>query len=262
MFNGNLIKKLLVAVVLVVALPATAQIDTWDLDSGVKNSNTSLFDFLTVAGVDNNDLTITGWSNTGNGGTIETGQLKYSNTYGLMLKNQNESDSSPNHSIDSFNTYFDMVLLSFNDEVDLTRFDIGWAQEGSNLSRADISVVAFTGTGIGTVAGDTWGGVASSGDWSTIGEYRDVDDYNYQNVTSDVESKYWLVGAYNPIFQNPGEITGEWESANNDGFKLASVRGETIDDGGGGNEIPEPSSLAILALGLLALSSARKKQQG
>lgn len=244
---------------LFVVLPATAQIELWDLDNGVKNTNTSLFDSLTISnGINPNSLTITGWSNTGSGGTIETGKLKYSNSYGLMLKNQKESDTTPDHSIDSFNNYFDMVLLTFNQKVDLTRFDLGWARESTNLNRADISVAAFTGNGNANLAGNTWGDIAGSGNWSTVGEYRDVASYNYQNVTTDVKSKYWLIGAYNPIFANPGEVTGNWESAGNDGFKLASVRGVTS-TGTVVVTVPEPSSLAILGLGLLGFLSVRKK---
>ncbi|PCI57724.1 MAG: hypothetical protein COB45_02740 [Gammaproteobacteria bacterium] len=260
MFKCNLMKNFLVAAALVVALPAAAQIDTWDLSNGVKSSNTTLFNSMTIDGLlNNNSLTITGWSDTGNGGTIASGQLKYDNSWGLQLVNDSEGvNDNPGHSIDSFDTYFDMVLLSFNEKVDLTRFNIGWAQEASNLSRADISVVAFTGTGTASFAGNTWGGIANSGDWSTIGEYRDVADYSYQDVTTDVKSKYWLVGAYNPIFQNPGETTGQYASGNNDGFKLASVNGITS-AAVPQQSVPEPSSLAILGLGLLGFLSMRKK---
>ena len=259
MFSRNLLRKFLVTVSLFAALPAAAQIEIWDLDNGVKNTNTSLFDSLTISnGINPNSLTITGWSNTGNGNTIEAGKLKYDNTYGLMLKNQSESDTTPDHSIDSFNNYFDMVLLTFNEKVDLTQFDIGWARETTQYNRADISVAAFTGNGSSSLAGNTWNGVATSGNWSTVGQYLDVDDYNYQTVTSDITSKYWLIGAYNPIFANPGEVTGTWASSNNDGFKLASVQGVTS-TGNPVVSVPEPTSIAILGLGLLGFLSMRKK---
>ena len=264
MLKSNLLKKILVTAAFTVALPVAAQIDTtWDLDNGAKNTNSSLFDSLSISDVLNgNNLTITGWSNTGNGNTIEAGKLKYSNSYGLMLKNNNEGDTTPDHSIDSFNTYFDMVLLTFTKEVDLTRFDLGWARESSNLSRADISVAAFTGNGNAGIAGNTWGGVANSGNWSTVGHYLDVNSYSYQGVTSDVKSKYWLIGAYNPTFFNAGEVTGTYASANNDGFKLASVQGVTSSTKPPGGDIPEPSSIAILGLGMFALFFSRRRQQG
>jgi hypothetical protein len=255
--NNKLIKNILIVATLVVAVPAAAQTEIWDLDNGVKSSNTNFFDSLTVNNaLNSNSLTITGWSDTGSGETIESGQLKYSNTYGLMLKNQNESDSTPDHSIDSFNSYFDMVLLSFDEKIDLTSFQTGWAIEANNLDRADISITAFTGMGEVSLAGNTWDGVASSNDWSTIGEYRDVSDYSYQSINTEVESKYWLVGAYNPIFVNPGETTGQWASANNDGFKLASVQGVTSINA---TSVPEPGSLAILSLGLLGFFSMKKR---
>lgn len=261
MFDSNLMKNFLVATALIIALPAAAQIDTWDLTTGVKSTNSTLFDSMSVASSNgNNSLTITGWSDTDNG-NIESGQLKYDSTWGLQLVNSNEGvNDNPGHSIDSFNNDFDMVLLSFNQKVDLTGFNIGWAQETTNLDRADISVVAFTGSGNASVTGNTWAGIAGSGDWSTIGEYRDVSDYSYQDVTTDVKSKYWLVGAYNPVFLNPGEIDGTWASGGNDGFKLASVQG--ISSSGGGitvTSVPEPTSLAILSLGLLGFLSMRKK---
>jgi hypothetical protein len=257
MLNNKLIKNILIAAGLVVAVPVAAQTEIWDLDNGIKSSNTNLFDSLAVNNaLNSNSLTITGWSDTGSGGTIESGQLKYSSTYGLMLKNQNESDSTPDHSIDSFSTYFDMVLLSFDEKIDLTSFQTGWARESTNLNRADISIAAFTGNGNVSLSGNTWNGIASSNDWSTIGEYRDVSDYSYQDVATDVESKYWLVGAYNPIFVNPGETVGQWASANNDGFKLASVQGVTSINP---TSVPEPGTLAILSLGLLGFFSMKKR---
>ena len=70
MFSRNLLRKFLVTVSLFAALPAAAQIEIWDLDNGVKNTNTNLFDSLTISnGINPNSLTITGWSNTGNGNT-------------------------------------------------------------------------------------------------------------------------------------------------------------------------------------------------
>ena len=265
MFNSKLMKNFLVAAALIVALPAAAQIDTWDLTTGVKSSNTTLFDSMSVSGLlNNNSLTITGWSDTGTGATIETGQLKYDSSYGLQLVNNDEGvNDNPGHSIDSYDGDFDMVLLSFDTKVDLTEFSLGWAKEGNNNNRlrSDVSVVAFTGLGGGNsnISGDTWGDVASSGDWSTVGRYNNVDDYNYQTVTSQVESKYWLIGAYNSIFANPGEtiLNGQNNLTNgNDGFKLAGVKGETSVPP---PSIPEPTSFAILGLGMLALLFSNRK---
>ena len=86
-----------------------------------------------------------GYSDTGgtSDNLLETGRLSYSSSYGLMLQNRDEnntvpshSNTVPSHSIDSYGNDVDMVLLTFDTAVSLTRFGIGWACEFPNSQQS------------------------------------------------------------------------------------------------------------------------------
>jgi len=247
-----------------------ASTETWDFDDGTLNGNGN-GNYMAVEGSHNNSLTITGWSDTGGNSDnkIRNGRLRYSDYYGLMFTNRDENIGDvPDHSIDSFGNDFDMVLLSFVQAVDLSRFDIGWATErktahsSNKKNRADISVVAYTGSGgFSFTSHDTWSGIADSSSWTTVGRYGDVKEWGYQSVDSDVKSKYWLIGAYNPLFDKAKDTTSRASSGWRDGFKLASVQGTSYRAKAPVTSVPEPSSVAILALGLVGLMVSQRRKQ-
>jgi hypothetical protein len=260
----KMLKKMIVATAAFIALPALAGTQTWNLNDGSfnysGNGNT-----MTINGANSNNLGITGWSDTGgtNDDKIENGKLTYGSSYGLMLQNRDESNTTPSHSIDNFDNDFDMVLLSFDKAIDLEGFNIGWAREtdtsGNNYGYADVTVAAYTGAGnFAFNAADTWSSIAGT-NWSTIGHYGNVSDYSYQSVTTDVKSKYWLIGAYNPTFTGAGETTNGPGTGWRDGFKLASVTGQTYTPPS--TNVPEPGTMAILASGLLGLFATRRRKQ-
>lgn len=102
--------------------------------------------------------------------------------------------------------------------------------------------------------GSSWGDAG----WSTIGSYADVT--GYQAVSTDVASKYWLIGAYNAIFSG-GEtvLNGGTLTAGNDGLKLASVKGDIGTPRVPPTDVPEPGTLAIFALAMVGLFGNRRK---
>lgn len=216
-----MLKKLMLAVAGMVALPAMAATDVWNFNSGsiqgTGNGNT-----FNVNGSGTNKLSMKGYSDTGgtSDNLLETGRLSYSSSYGLMLQNRDEnntvpshSNTVPSHSIDSYGNDVDMVLLTFDTAVSLTRFGIGWACEFPNSqqsscesnipsanAQADITVAAYTGSGAFTMSSSaTWSSLVSN-NWSTVGHYGNVSDWSYQSVSTTITSKYWLIGAYNPAF--------------------------------------------------------------
>ncbi len=265
-----MLRKMMLAVIGMVAVPAMAATDVWSFNSG-SFSGSGHGNSFNISGTGSNGLGVTGWSDTGTSADdkIESGSLTYNSSYGLMLQNRDEGASNvPGHSIDNYGNDFDMVLLTFDEAVSLEGFGIGWACEGavsdtsgckksdgsSALKQADITVAAYTGAGsFSFSSSDTWSSVAGS-NWSTVGHYGDVNDWSYQAVNTNINSKYWLIGAYNSAFSGTkfGSVGTGWK----DGFKLASVQGTTYTPPG----VPEPGTLALLAGGLFGLTSLRKRR--
>ncbi|MGQ8365036.1 exosortase-dependent surface protein XDP1 [Glaciecola sp. 1036] len=181
----------------------------------------------------------------------------------LGISNQDEINnnytSSPNHAIDNIynggdspdDIEYEMVLLSFNKEVDVASFNIGWWSNDS-----DMSVLAYTG---GATNGNffdgtsTWEDLMSSG-WDHINHYSNVSVGSSVTTASDpTYSQYWLIGAYNGIFGHP-----ESWSTGNDAIKLAGLTTHTKPDTGTVTEASAPGMLAMLIGGALLFLRRRK----
>ncbi len=264
------IKKIIVAaLVLSAANYASAATQTWDFvngsGSGIENDNahglgTGSYIDMTVGGV---EVVISAWSSTeavncnvsdcsydSDPGISRAELKKYSG--GLGAINNDEVNDSPNHAFDSRISYnpsnpdeqyidFDMMLLEFDTEVELTEIDIDWYGGDS-----DMIVLNYAGSGNGGIpfgATDTWSGLLNEG-WNFVGENMDVSTTNNAIVANSFESKYWLVGVYNPAIGNYGTNYG-----GNDAVKIAGVVTKTTDPS---TQVPEPATYALVLMGLIA----------
>lgn len=265
------IKKIIAAaLVLSAANYASAATQTWDFVNGsgssIENDNahglgTGSYIDMTVGGV---EVVISAWSSTeavncgqqdcsidGDPGISRSDLKKYGG--GLGAVNNDEYNNQPNHSFDSVISYnpsnpdeqyidFDMMLLEFDTEVELTEIDINW--KGSD---SDMVVLNYAGSGDGGIpfsSTDTWGGLLSEG-WNHVGNNMDVSLSNNAVVANSFESKYWLVGVYNPTFGPYGS-----NYAGNDAVKIAGVVTKTTEPS---TQVPEPATYALVLLGLMAV---------
>lgn len=196
--------------------------------------------------------TATAWANTANGSdgsnTVLASAYLKSWTGGLGVQHDDgESTSSPQHAMDN-NGREESILFSFaGDKVNLTSSDFGWISGDS-----DFSVYAYTGAGVGSVAGLTYDNLTSNG-WTLISHSNETSNNSDKDFANSIYSSYWLIGAYN----------GAGADSNYDYFKLKTVSGLTCTDnqggngcGGGGNNnpVPEPGTILLLGAGLLGLT--------
>jgi hypothetical protein len=231
------------------------QLQTWNFDSASQSfNNTSFGNSLTQANGGVN-LTTTGWSDTDDvtgADKIETGKLIWAQSAALGIQNRDEDTTSPNHSVDSVTSdtdgEYDMLLLTFDTAVKLTGIDLAWAVGGNAANTADVSILAWNGTGSAALGGRTWGGVLSN--YTSVGNYANV-GLAYYALNSAIESTTWLVGVYNPVFA--ANFAGDF---GDDGLKLAQVTTSTTTDRDP-PPVPVPGTVALILAGLLALR-ARK----
>ena len=251
-------KQILLVASCAVSLSVFSAEQVWDFDDGtLKGGNRKGYgNRLTFDG-----LSVKGWSDTGDKEDdlkLKSTHLKYDDYWGLMSYNRDRESGTPAHSIDSYGDDFDMVLLSFDEAVNLAGFTLGWAQENyvndtnEGSSHADVSVLAYSGNDAPALKNNTWADLAGLG-WTTEAEVSNADDFAYQAIDSSAASKYWLIGAYNPIFGSMG-----WSSGN-DGFKLAGVT--TNSPQVPVTSVPEPGTVLMFAAGLFGIALRSRKRQ-
>jgi hypothetical protein len=215
-------------------------------------------------------------------------------SYGWGMKNQDNEGGSPEHAFDNkaltscpsdyphesrinanqcykrtsrysveyadeiVDTDYDMALVSFDTSVELKEVGFGW----TNGEDTDFTVLAYTGSGTPVLEGNTWAGITGgSSGWDLIGSYR-ADNANHNNAgyyainANNVDSQYWLVGAFNDIldtgYTNDGHDT--------DAFKLQGLKGKTSTPSPKPpQEVPEPAALGLMLLGMFGLYVRRNK---
>ncbi|MDX1734230.1 MAG: exosortase-dependent surface protein XDP1, partial [Halioglobus sp.] len=249
---------LAVCVAALQAAPAYSAMQTWDWSSsttpftGGDNFGNSVD--MSVGGI---NLSVTGWSDTNDTTTpdsIETAKLNWQQSgASLGMENQDETTQPPDHSIDSVSTdqsggSRDGLLLTFDTAVTLDGLDLTWAV-GAGTDMADISILAWDGTGSAGLAGQDWASILDSngGNYTSVGNYQGV-GLSYYAIGTAVESTSWLIAAYNPVFGGGDPLL----DFGDDGFKIDLVQTSTQGDLPPG-EAPVPGSAPLLLLGLALL---------
>lgn len=193
-------------------------------------------------------MSLEGFTSDINGSNITRSEVGVFPTYGLGI----ERSDTVEHTIDNVNGY-DFMAFSFSEAVILDAVTSGWHSNDS-----DISVLALTGTFNQANWDGSWTGLTDNG-FTHIGDYLNlIDDQSTAVNSSDINSQYWLIGAYNSGFD-----TNTSYSANNDYLKLSGLTVSSVPapDAGGSEAVAAsgPGSLGLIAAGFAGLMMARSR---
>ena len=215
----------------------------------------------------------TTWTVAATGGTSNTGSsLTLYPGNGLGQSSDSLGSNQPNHALDNGvgtdandkissvgNT--EAVLLSFSSSVSLAGVGIGY-----KFGDADISLFRYVGSTSVAPSFNGTNATTMSG-WELVGNYGDlaVNTSTYNTVNASGKgSSWWLITAYNSVY---GAATTGSVDQGNDYFKLYAVAGTSCTATGVGNtcnnqntSVPEPTSLALVAIAGLGAVGARRRK--
>ena len=163
-------------------------------------------------------------------------------TAGLGILHSGEPSTAPQHAIDSVNnTDFVLIDAGVGKTFDWTQLEIGYGVDNYNTgseiaNQADIKL--WTGNTLpGTLTGNNIAGFSQTSLSNVaINSLTSIDGGSGGNLSP---SRYLIIA---------GDV--------NDAFKLKEIRGQT---GTPPSQVPEPAPIALLGLGLLGFTLARRR---
>lgn len=178
--------------------------------------------------------------------------------------NSTNSNTSSTSTITKDKAIYDSILLTFSSAVSLTGVTIGWP--GTTAYDTDVTIAAYLGAGNGaaTLSGKTYAQLAAAG-WTYVEHESNLVSNSQRLINgatgnadttsaATVQSKYWLISAYNPTIGNDAGLT-----VGNDYFKLLSVAA-AVSSPTAPAGTPEPASLALLAVAAVGASTAMRRR--
>jgi len=252
MSNRQLSKALVTIAAMALSAPAAAFVT--DLFSGVSGCSGSGIGGRTCTTSDGTvKATAHAFTGSSMNSVVQAAILGvYSGGLGVSyLDGTNESTSSPQHALDN-DGRFEFILIDFglgNSRI-LDAVKTGWVE-----SDADITVLAHTGAGNANPNDKDITGLTTNG-WSLVGHYdgTSADSQTIDVNAGNASSRYWLIGAYDPDFvPGPGQTTGYPSKDKYDYLKVYAVKWDKPTDAA------EPATLLLLAAGLIAWSSSRRR---
>ena len=200
---------------------------------------------------DGQTLTVSGLTATNHesrlSGVLRNVNVIQNGSWGLYTQGGTHGISNQNN---PHNNQNQMLMLDFGQAVSLDSFSLRWAEHNGGSPNYG-SVLAYTDEGIFNHQGLRWGELLDSG----FTHAGDVNAYKNMHVGQPVDvqgglvSRYWLIGAINPIF-------GGTTDSLVDAFKLGGISFTTVDV----SEVPLPAAAWLFLTGLAGMAWMKKRK--
>ena len=198
--------------------------------------------------------TIDGWYNCD---INEVGCTDQNRKYGYGIENSESGDS---HSADNYSGGgdFDMFLFTFSEDVTLAGAGFSWMNGDNGTNEVTVAGISdinafFSGTSA------TWQNVKANIISGTLGHFginakgaNGLYESKFETITG--KAQYWLVGAYNTIFDEVGSQSGDGVGLKLSTLDISIAKTTTT------TEVSEPGALALMSLGLGLVLYRRKRR--
>ena len=250
--KGSMMKRLINALVIVAfTFTLASSVSAAPITLSFTSNQAISGNQLTYSYGDSQTLTISGLSATNslfrNDGLIRNIGVTQNGVWGLYttggthaITNQYNSNTSRNQ----------MLLLDFGQSVSLDAFTLSWAEHTDGVPNFG-SVLAYTDTGLFTSNGLRWNDLLDNG-FSNAGSpdaYKNMHVGQPVTVQGGLTSRYWLIGAINPIFGGTTDKVA-------DAFKIGGITFSVVEV----SEVPLPAAAWLFLTGLAGMTWLRKRK--